>query len=131
LEVKFPDNYQQQYAAWLNLGFQYVSLQEMTLGEPPSVSGWPAMYQSPGYHRLWVSSVSAPYRALLADILATAPKIENREYSVSIDFFKLAKQTSDPGEVKILIKELSEYFHPVPLTELQLDYLRDNLLPDE
>lgn len=130
LEVKFPENYKEQYAAWLNLGFQYVSLQEMTLGEPPSVSGWPAMYQSPTYHRLWVSSVSAPYRALLADILATVQKIENREYSVTIDFFNLAKQTSNPGEVKVLIKELSEYLHPVPLTELQLEYLRDNLLPE-
>lgn len=130
LELKFPTEYKQQYAAWLNLGFQYVSLQEMILGEPPSVSGWPAMYQAPGYHRFWVSSVSAPYRAFLADIIATSPKIENREYSVTLDFFKLAKQTSEPGNAKVLIKEISEYLHPIPLTDIQLEYLHNNLLPE-
>ena len=88
------------------------------------------MYQEPSYHRFWVSSVSAPYRALLADYLSKTSVIENREFSVKFDVFELAKQTSEPGNAKILIKELSEYLHPVPLTEKQLDYLHSNLLPD-
>jgi len=131
LELKFPRDFKEQYAAWLNLGFQYVSLQEMILGEPPSVSGWPAMYQAPGYHRFWVSSVSAPYRALLADILASTPVIENRQYSASFNAMELAKQTSNPIDPNDLIKELSMYLHPIELTDLQLDYLKSNLLPND
>lgn len=131
LEMKFPDDYVGQYSAWLALGFNYVAIQEMILGEPPSVSGWPAMYQAPGYHRLWVTSVSAPYRAVLADYVAGTPVIEGRGFSLSFDAFELAKQTSNPKDISTLINELTEFLLPVELTDVQLKYLRNNLLPEE
>ncbi len=130
LEMKFPRDYVGQYSAWLNLGFQYVAVQEMILGEPPSVSGWPAMYQAPGYHRFWVTSVSAPYRAVLADYVAGMPVIEGRGYTISFDAFELAKQTSNPVDAPTLIKELAEFLLPVDLTKIQLEYLRVNLIPE-
>ena len=130
LEMSFPRFYTGQYPAWLNLGFNYVAIQEMILGEPPSVSGWPAMYQAPGYHRFWVTSVSAPYRAVLADYVAGVPVIEGRGFTVSFDAFELAKQTSNPVDAPTLIKELAEFFLPIELTKKQLEYLRLNLIPE-
>ena len=130
LEMKFPDDYVGQYASWVYWGFSYTAIQEMILGEPPSVSGWPALYQAPSYHRLWVTSVSAPYRALLADFVAGVYVIEGRGYKMSFDAFELAKQTSNPEDAHILIKELAELLLPVELTEIQLEYLRTNLIPE-
>lgn len=130
LEMKFPEEYKAQYSAWTALGFQYVAIQEMILGEPPSVSGWPAMYQAPGYHRFWVTSVSAPYRAVLADYVAGVPVIEGRGFSISFNAFDLAKQTSNPQDAPTLIRELTEFLLPIDLTKNQMEYLRSNLIPE-
>lgn len=130
LEMKFPKDYVGQYSAWISFGFQYVAVQEMILGEPPSVSGWPAMYQAPGYHRYWVTSVSAPYRAVIADYVAGVPVIEGKGFKISFDAFELARQTSNPQDAPTLIKELAEFLLPVELTAIQLEYLRRNLIPD-
>lgn len=130
LEMKFPSDYKGQYNSWLELGANYVAVQEMLLGEPPSVAGWPAMYQEPTYHRLWITSVSAPYRAVIADYVASQTVIKGRTYEIGFDAFELAKQTSKPVDPNILIKELAEFLLPVELTDYQLEYLKSNLLPN-
>ncbi|TNE35162.1 DUF1800 domain-containing protein [bacterium] len=130
LEMKFPTDYKGQYNSWLDLGANFVAVQEMLLGEPPSVAGWPAMYQEPSYHRLWMTSVSAPYRAVLADYVAGTPEIKGRNYTISFDVFELAKQTTNPVDPNVLIKDLAEFLLPVEITDYQLEYLKSNLLPN-
>lgn len=39
----------------------------MELGNPPSVAGWEAYYQTPGFYRIWISSVTLPLRAEFAN----------------------------------------------------------------
>lgn len=130
LEMKFPTDYKGQYNSWLDLGANFVAVQEMLLGEPPSVAGWPAMYQEPSYHRLWMTSVSAPNRAVLADYVAGTPEIKGRNYTISFDVFELAKQTTNPVDPNVLIKDLAEFLLPVEITDYQLEYLKSNLLPN-
>jgi uncharacterized protein (DUF1800 family) len=131
IELEFPTDYNGQYQAWLALGVQYAAVQEMLLGEPPSVAGWPAMHQSPGYHRFWITSVSAPYRAVLGDYLAGVEEIRGRGYSLRFNELALAEQTSLPSDPNQLIKDLADFFLPLEITDLQLDYLKTNLLPDD
>jgi len=103
----------------------------MLIGEPPSVAGWPAMHQAPSYHRFWLTSVSAPYRAVLGDYLAGAEEIKGRGYTLKFNELALAEKTSLPSNPNQLIKDLSDFFLPLELTELQLEYLKSNLLPDD
>lgn len=130
IELEFPTDLNGSYQAWLALGVQYAAVQEMLLGEPPSVAGWPAMHQAPSYHRFWLTSVSAPYRAVLGDYLAGVEEIKGRGYSLRFNDIALAEQTSLPSNPNQLIKDLAEFFLPLELTQLQLDYLKSNLLPD-
>ncbi len=131
IELEFPDDVNGQYSAWLALGVQYAAVQEMILGEPPSVAGWPAMHQAPSYHRFWITSVSAPYRAVLGDYLAGVEEIKGRGFTLKFKELALAEKTSMPSDPNQLIKDLSDFFLPLELTELQLEYLKSNLLPDD
>lgn len=119
----------EKYQYWQNLGFLYAAIQEMILGEPPGVAGWPASYQKPSYHRLWLTSVSAPYRAQIADALSVNG-IQQRFGFISINPFEIAEQTSTPHDPNILIDEVCDLLFPFELTEQQKVYLKSNLLPD-
>lgn len=130
LEMQSPQGFVAQYNYWFMLGVSYASIQEMTIGEPPSVAGWPAMYQVPSFHRLWMTSVSAPYRAAISDAISLTPVIKLRGFETSYDAFELAKQTSNPVDPNDLVKDFAEFFLPVELTDYQLDYLKSNLLPN-
>lgn len=116
------------YFAWTNLGFNIGEIQEMILSSPPSVAGWPALYQAPGYHRLWFTSVSAPTRAMISDVLSLQ-SLRIRQAEFRINPLEIADKTSNPIDPNQLIKDLAEYYFQIEITEKQLSYLKDNLLP--
>jgi hypothetical protein len=101
---------------------------EMALNTPPDVAGWPQYYKAPSYYRLWVNSSTIPMRTSFTDKLCGSGfKVEDFKYAV--DPFLVASNISDPGNVSILIHELSQLLLPVPLSEAQLEQLRQELIP--
>ncbi|PHN05433.1 DUF1800 domain-containing protein [Flavilitoribacter nigricans] len=44
-------------------------IQQQSIGDPPSVSGWPAYYQVPVFDKSWITTDSLPRRGLIADWL--------------------------------------------------------------
>ncbi|MFN0203995.1 MAG: DUF1800 family protein [Bacteroidia bacterium] len=65
--MNFPDNtnVNLQYKMWYYLVNQAKGMQQEA-GSPPSVAGWPAYYQAPQFHEMWINAVTLPLRTNLA-----------------------------------------------------------------
>jgi len=60
---------EKQYLSW-QLPYLVSSLMGMTIAEPPSVAGWPAYYQTPKFHEMWINSDTYPKRVQYCVYLA-------------------------------------------------------------
>jgi hypothetical protein len=116
-----------QYAIWRNLVSQSASMQLDVL-QPPNVAGWPAYYQDPVYYQSWISSDTLPKRIQFTDrVTSTRGYAVGTDY-LTVDMVALAQRTSDPGNLAVIIPELSALLHPFPLTAKQHEYLKGILL---
>jgi uncharacterized protein (DUF1800 family) len=101
---------------------------QQLIGDPPSVSGWPAYYQTPIYHELWINSDTYQKRnkALLVLIYN---EIRREGYRVNADLISFVSQFSNPGNPEILINDLSKTFFSVDISmELKGKIKKDILL---
>ncbi len=119
-----------QYYGWIGLLVTGANLQ-MDLMEPPNVAGWPAYYQQPEFHELWLNADTLDSRIKLVDDFASnkyaiAVQVQ---YKTSIDPTLLAQKSSDPSNPDTLINDWAKLLYPNPLTPDQLKTLHDTLLP--
>lgn len=127
LEAAFPTEKLLRYEFW-NSYFYQARNQEMKLGEPPDVAGWPGWYLSPQYNQLWINSVSLPQKANFSDRILSNGWTK-QGYKLAADPIGVAEMVSTPGDPNILISEWAGLFLPVSLTQEQIDYLKDILIP--
>ncbi|MBD0278973.1 MAG: DUF1800 domain-containing protein, partial [Flavisolibacter sp.] len=69
LNVAFPNGtteYADAYGMW-NYIFGWLNSMSQNIGDPPNVSGWPAYYQEPQYHEIWINSDTLPKRNRFTD----------------------------------------------------------------
>ncbi len=121
LRVEVPDDPAERHTVFYTLR-SVIQLLQMDVLYPPSVAGWQAYYQAPGFHRLWTNSVTLPLRNNYADAV-----------SLVSDAFRMLDYIADfenPVDINALIEELVSIFLPRPLTEFQLDYLKEFVLQD-
>lgn len=117
-----------QYHMW-GLIYFFNELLEMRLGNPPGVAGWPAYYQAPLYHELWINSVTLPFRRDLATFFIFGG-YENEGFQLAADPFRLVERVvSDPKDVNAFINDLVAYFFPIPIGEEQREFLKETLRP--
>jgi uncharacterized protein (DUF1800 family) len=115
-----------QYTAW-GFMFDACSEQQQAYLLPPSVAGWPAYYQEPSFHELWINSVTLPARNRLTDLLITTG-YRRGGLRVIIDPIAVAQQTSDPGDPYALVDQLVEWLFPMPVPASQRGFLIATLL---
>ena len=127
LEAVFPAEKLEKYAFW-NTYYYQARNQEMLLGEPPDVAGWPEWYLSPQYNQLWINSVTLPQKAIFSDRMLSYGWTK-QGYKLAADPIVMAEKVSNPGDPDILINEWAEIFLPVTLSQEQMDYLKDILIP--
>ena len=107
--------------------WQLAAASGMNLGNPPNVSGWPAYYQDPQYHELWLNSDSLPKRiqyvvALMIGVnYATGKKIQ-------ADLIAFAKLCSDPSDPNVLIQETIDLFYAMDISTTQKTGLKQSTL---
>lgn len=129
-QLNFGSDYEKQYNFWLNYGVAIGVAQEMFLGDPPSVAGWQAYYQSPNFYQLWINSVSLSFRNSYTDIV-TVQGIRRGGLNISVDVFSLVDKVSqNPGEASDLVRDLASHFLPIQLTNSQLLFLKLFLVPE-
>jgi hypothetical protein len=128
-QIDFPKktDYELSYKAY-SFHAGYTAINQMDLGDPPSVAGWEAWYQLPLYHRSWITSDSLPKRNELQDyLLWIGHKIG--AYTMKVDVWKLTKGFLKPNDADALIDEACHFLLPMVLSSQQTADLKEILLP--
>lgn len=115
-----------QYQAW-NLLWSIASQQQMNIGDPPSVSGWPAYHQLPQYHQLWINSDTLPKRNQISDFLILAG-LRIGMTTVKLQCPEYVDRLTNPEDPNKLIDQLLMYLHTVEVSQDQKDYMKSILL---
>jgi len=119
--------YIMRYSIWNHLMNKARDMQ-MEFLKPPDVAGWPAYYQEPLFHKIWINSVTLPNRMnFLEEWVNRGYRKDGERFE--IDVLELLATVSDPFEPNVLVREWAERFFPQPLTEAQLKALKDVLIP--
>ena len=109
---------------------------EMDFLLPPTVSGWPAYYQSPAYYRSWVGSATLKRRKAIVDtytgngIYTRQDGNDNNYQPRPFDYLGFIDSLSSPYDVNEMILEITEIFLPRELHPDQVAALKNQLLPD-
>jgi uncharacterized protein (DUF1800 family) len=117
MEVVFPDSsdYENQYNMWDYLHTQ-ATLMQQSVGDPPSVSGWPAYYQIPQFYEMWINSDTMPKREVFIDQLITTGYTRNN-IKLIIDPIAFTKQLSNPADPNALINDAVDILYRVPFSD--------------
>jgi uncharacterized protein (DUF1800 family) len=99
----------------------------MLPGDPPSVAGWPAFRQPPGYYRFWISGDTMRNRNVLTDIFAFVG-IESPNDKLQIDHVAFAAQFGNPGDPNALVDDVVRLLLPVDLSPVKKTALKGILL---
>ncbi|MEP7321861.1 MAG: DUF1800 domain-containing protein [Saprospiraceae bacterium] len=102
-------------------------LQDQEIGNPINVAGWPAYYQSPAFHRLWINSNTLQKRNKYSDTLL-AKGYTIKGYTFKLDPLKYAASLSNPSNPNILIQDSIDYLLREDLSQTSKDYLKSFLL---
>lgn len=106
----------------------YCSLIGMDPGNPPSVSGWPAYYQLPQYHQMWINSDTLPKRMKYIDALLTNNGIYvSGTYSLKPDLLAFAQTLSNAYDPDVLVADCVKYFLGIGFSQSLKD-LHKNIL---
>lgn len=126
--VTFPDNslLEDQYALWYKIYTQSIGMGQ-TLGDPPDVAGWPAYYQEPSYHELWINAITLPARNIFSD------KMCNNGYSstnssIIADVVAYTTTLDAAGDPNLLIEEVIDRHLSQGVSQSLKDYLKAFLL---
>jgi uncharacterized protein (DUF1800 family) len=115
-----------QYNHWRAL-YKQAAQMNMNIGDPPVVSGWPAYYQQPMYHEIWIDSDTISKRVGLADALLSSGLNDNGAV-ISFDPLPFVEAFPDAGNPNELVDHAAEYMYGIPLGPNLKAYLKSYLL---
>jgi uncharacterized protein (DUF1800 family) len=127
--VIFPDPSSDliaQYTLWLKVQ-QSTTLLAQNIGDPPNVAGWPAYYQEPQFHELWINSVTLPYRNQFTDGMITAG-INGSGHNIIADVVAYTATLNFPDDPNLLIQEVIDRHYSEDVSQTVKDYLKSILL---
>ncbi|MBO9566965.1 MAG: DUF1800 domain-containing protein [Niastella sp.] len=126
--VQFPaaTDYVNAYNMW---GFvqQQAAAMQQDIGDPPGVSGWPAYYQLPQFHEMWVNSYTLPKRNLFSDLLVTMGYMRDN-VMLQIDPVAFTKTLPNPGDPNALINDALIIMYRVPLSAAARQTIKKQIL---
>jgi hypothetical protein len=100
---------------------------QQNLGDPPNVSGWPAYYQEPQFHELWINSDTLPRRNQLTDILVTTGYTRNGK-KIYIDVLAYTENLKNPGNPNLLIQDVLDLLYAIDVPSDVRQFLKSILL---
>jgi len=126
-EVELPFNQNQTYTMWFLLHGLNATMQQ-DMFTPPNVAGWKAYYQDPIFYRNWINSVTLTIRRAVTDGMASG-QIPAFDRPWGIDVLKIVDKIPNATDPNAMIAALVSLALPWPLTQAQLDYLKEILIP--
>ncbi len=126
-EVALPNNIERKYRAWVEIHRAAQDL-DMTILVHPSVAGWKAFHQAPQYYDVWANSVSLPQREKIINTLLDGLSTGGQRV-IQIDPLAVISKLENPLEPDDLIKDLANTLFPNPISEGQITFLKEILIP--
>lgn len=111
----FPADYANLYDMWDFIHFEGANMQQH-IGDPPSVSGWPAYYQLPQFHEMWINNDTLPKRNIFSDLLIQLGYTRNGN-TLRIDPLAFAQSLPNPADPNALINDSLDILYRVPLSD--------------
>lgn len=128
-EMAFPTsaNYVNQYYMWGQVwGATFIQQQDPL--DPPNVAGWPAYYQIPSYHELWINSDTLPKRNQITDGLVYVG-VTKSGFTLMVDCISAANLSAKPSDPNQLITDLCKHLHAtLTLSKSEKDAIKTSTL---
>jgi uncharacterized protein (DUF1800 family) len=127
--VVFPNattEYLDAYGMW-NYVRGWMQTQSQDIGDPPSVSGWPAYYQEPLFHEIWINSDTLPKRNRFTDTMISSGYTRNGK-KIVFDAVAFTKTLQNPANPNILIDEVLKVIYRVPLSAATKQSIKQQIL---
>lgn len=124
--VNFPSAYTNAYGMWNYIRGQLSSMNQ-DIGDPPDVSGWPAYYQEPQFHEIWINSDTLPKRVRLTDtLLFSGYTLAGQK--IMVDPVEMVKRFKMPADPNAVIDELLQVIYRVPMATAQKQAVKIQIL---
>ena len=126
--IVFPDssNVNNQYKGW-NIVLNMLQTLALDPGDPPNVAGWPAYYQEPQFHELWINSDTLPLRIEYGAGFCSTNGITSGGVNLKVNLPVFASQFSNPGDPNQLVADIATLLSPNDLS-YQYSFLVSTLL---
>ncbi|MEY3051270.1 MAG: hypothetical protein RLY31_1055 [Bacteroidota bacterium] len=121
-------NLNQWYRHGWNLYRNILPALQQTYYELPSVAGWKAYYQAPGYYRNWISATTLDLRMQFTQTLV-GTGITQAGYSLQVEPLELVAQLDDPYDPNGVVDGFAGMLFPQPITASQRNALKELLIP--
>ncbi len=131
MNITFPDatDVKSQYNAFMMIHQLLIQLQ-MGPGYPPNVAGWPAYWQEPQYHELWINADTLPKRKDIATtLILSGIRIPNATgKTLKIDVIKYTETFAHPEDPNKLIQELCERILSYDISDIHKEEIKKSAL---
>ncbi|MBL0153449.1 MAG: DUF1800 domain-containing protein [Chitinophagaceae bacterium] len=127
--VIFPNTvseYADAYGMWNYIRGWKASMNQ-DIGDPPNVSGWPAYYQEPQYHELWINSDTLPKRNQFTDIFITNGYTRNNK-KIVINAVTFTQTLPNPADPNALIDDALSVLYRAPLSAASKQAIKEQIL---
>ena len=127
--VVFPNSiteYADAYGMWNYIRNWFLSMNQ-DIGDPPDVSGWPAYYQEPQFHELWINSDTLPKRNLFTDTMINNGYTRNGK-KIVINAVAFAQSLPNPSDPNALIDDSLAIIYRVPLSAASKQQMKEQIL---
>lgn len=128
-DVPGESNIQEQYG-FANVIRNYSKLQDLELGNPPDVAGWPAWYLAPMYNQLWINTATIPTRTqAVKAVISGGIRPITGAVKLYFDPFKVAYLADEPSNIDNLLATITSLLYSNNPTEEQIADLKETLIP--
>lgn len=114
------------YLTW-GVSTAYAAAAGLHVLDPPVVAGWPAWYQAPMYHRIWINSDTLASRFLLIHAL-TGNGVDIGGTPFKLDPIPFAASLTTPVDPNSLVEEAAIQLMALPISSQTRDYYKSYLL---
>ncbi len=100
----------------------------MEIGDPPSVSGWPAYYQAPTFDKYWITTDTIANRAIFGDSLLYWGAWIKEGLTVNADLIRFLDSLDNPFDPNAMLREAASLLLGMPLEDEAFHHLKSILL---
>jgi uncharacterized protein (DUF1800 family) len=103
----------------------------LDLGDPPSVAGWEAFYESPAYYEMWINSSTYPLRMEFTDMLLSSGFNAGTDATIKIDVTGITKLFANASDPDALVTYFTTMLCGIDVSSTEHDNLKSILLSNQ